>query len=140
MIGEGGKMAAVAERLYVDLLRQYEPQVIKTESENERALKALSEILSRGEESLNPDERRFVELLSTLISCFERSAYRTGPVSPADILRELMRARGMGPRDLLPVFGSKGIISEVLRGKRGISKERAKNLAQIFCVSADLFI
>jgi len=133
-------MSAVAERPYSELLRQYEPQVIKTEAENERALQVLSEILSRGEESLSPDERRFVELLSTLIAGFERNAYRTGRAIPADILRELMRARGMAPRDLLPVFGSKGIISEVLRGKRGISKERAKTLAQMFCVSADLFI
>jgi HTH-type transcriptional regulator / antitoxin HigA len=133
-------MAAVAELLYGDLLRQYQPQVIKTEAENQRALQVLSEILSRGEESLGPAERRFVELLSMLISSFEMSAYRTGSVSPADILRELMRARGMKPRDLLPVFGSKGIVSEVLRGKRGISKERAKTLAQIFCVSTDLFI
>jgi HTH-type transcriptional regulator/antitoxin HigA len=133
-------MSAVAERPYCDLLRQYEPQVIKTEAENGRALQVLSEILSRGEESLSAGERRFVELLSTLIADFERNAYRTGRASPADILRELMRARGMGPRDLMPVFGSKGIISEVLRGKRGISKERAKTLAQMFCVSADLFI
>jgi HTH-type transcriptional regulator/antitoxin HigA len=140
IFGEGGKMAAVAERLYCDLLKEYEPQVIKTEEENERWLRVLSEILSRGEESLSPDERRFVELVSTLISNFERSAYRIGHASPADILRELMRARGMTPRDMAPVFGSKGITSEVLRGKRGISKRSAKALAQMFCVSVDLFI
>jgi HTH-type transcriptional regulator/antitoxin HigA len=51
-----------------------------------------------------------------------------------------MRARGMQPRDLWDVFGSKGVTSEVLRGKRGISKERAKILARVFGVSADLFI
>jgi len=133
-------MPAVAERSYRDLLKQYQPQVIKTEAANERALKVLSQILAHGEASLGPDERRFVELLSTLISDFERSAYRTGHASPADVLRELMRARGMGPRDLLPVFGSKGLVSEVLRGKRGISKARAKDLAQVFSVSAELFI
>ncbi len=133
-------MAAVAESLYSDLLKKYEPQVIKTPEDNERWLAVLSGFLSRGEECLKPDERRFVELLSTLISNFERSAYRTGHAGPADILRDLMRSRGMTPRDLLPVFGSKGITSEVLRGKRGISKERAKALAEMFCVSADLFI
>jgi len=133
-------MPAVAGESYRDLLRHYQPQVIKTEAEHERALKVLSGILSRGEESLGPDERRFVELLSTLISDFERNAYRTGYAGPADVLRELMRARRMGPRDLLPVFGSKGLVSEVLRGKRGISKARAKDLAQVFSVSAELFI
>jgi len=133
-------MAAVAERPYSDLLNEYQPSVIKTGADNERALKVLSEILSRGEENLGDGERRFVELLSTLISSFERNAYSAGDATPADVLRELMRARGMKPRDLWPVFGSKGITSEVLRGKRGISKERAKALAEMFCVSADLFI
>ncbi len=133
-------MPAAAERSYRDLLGQYQPQVIKTEAANERALTLLAEFLAHGEECLGLDERRFVELLSTLISDFERSAYRMGRASPADVLRELMRARKMGPRDLLPVFGSKGLVSEVLRGKRGISKARAKDLAQMFSVSAELFI
>jgi HTH-type transcriptional regulator/antitoxin HigA len=133
-------MAAVAEKSYSELLLEYEPSVIKTEEENQRAIKTLSEILSKGEEHLGNDERRFVELLSKLISDFERSAYRIGVAQPAEVLRELMRARGMRPRDLWAVFGSKGITSEVLRGKRGISKERAKMLARMFRVSADLFI
>ena len=133
-------MAAVAEKSYSELLLAYELSVIKTEEENQRALKTLSEILSKGEKHLGNDERRFVELLSKLISDFERSAYRIGEAQPAEVLRELMRARWMRPRDLWAVFGSKGITSEVLRGKRGISKERAKTLAQMFSVSAELFI
>jgi HTH-type transcriptional regulator/antitoxin HigA len=42
--------------------------------------------------------------------------------------------------DLLPVFGSKGRVSEVVNGKRDISKEQAKKLAAFFHVSAELFI
>jgi HTH-type transcriptional regulator/antitoxin HigA len=122
------------------LLIAHRPSAIRTEEENDRALRALSEILSGGEENLNEAERKFVELLSTLIADFERSAYRFPRAAPADILRALMRARGMQPRDLWDVFGSKGVTSEVLRGKRGISKERAKILARVFGVSADLFI
>ena len=51
-----------------------------------------------------------------------------------------MRARVMKPKDLWGIFGSKGIASEVLRGKRGISKDKAKVLAKTFHVSAELFI
>jgi HTH-type transcriptional regulator/antitoxin HigA len=39
-----------------------------------------------------------------------------------------------------PLFGSKGVASEVLNGKRSISKAQAKKLAAFFHVSADLFI
>jgi len=46
----------------------------------------------------------------------------------------------MTPKDLWNVFGSKGIVSEVLRGKRGISKDKAKVLSKMFHVPVDLFI
>ena len=45
-------------------------------------------------------------------------------------------------KDLLPVFGTRGRVSEVPRGKRSIgnSKEQARKLASLFKVTADLFI
>ena len=133
-------MPAAAELAYEQLLIAHRPSAIRTKEGNDRALHALTEILSKGEENLSEAELKFVELLSTLIADYERGAYRFPRATPADILRELMRARGMQPRDLWDVFGSKGVTSEVLRGKRGISKERAKILARMFGVSADLFI
>jgi HTH-type transcriptional regulator / antitoxin HigA len=39
----------------------------------------------------------------------------------------------------LPVFGSQGIVSEVLSGKRSISKAQAKALGEFFKVSPTLF-
>lgn len=42
--------------------------------------------------------------------------------------------------DLLPIFKSRGYISEVLSGKRAISKRIAKALGARFSVSAELFI
>jgi antitoxin component HigA of HigAB toxin-antitoxin module len=50
----------------------------------------------------------------------------------------LMESSGRTAKDLLPVFGTRGSISEVLGGKRSISKARAKRLAETFRVSADL--
>jgi HTH-type transcriptional regulator/antitoxin HigA len=46
----------------------------------------------------------------------------------------------MQAKDLWPVFGSKGITSEVLNGKRGISKEMARKLGEVFHVSPAVFI
>lgn len=51
-----------------------------------------------------------------------------------------MNAHDIKPPDLWPVFGSKGIASEVPRGKRGISKTQAKALGEFFHVSPELFI
>jgi HTH-type transcriptional regulator/antitoxin HigA len=51
-----------------------------------------------------------------------------------------MEEHDLKQRDLLDVFGSRGIASEVVNGKRGISKTQAKKLAQVFHVPADLFL
>jgi len=127
-------------RSIVDLVKSYKPVVIKTKEENQRAIEVLSVLMSKGEESLSPDQQEFVELLGLLISQFEKMAYPTPKGAPADVLRELMHAHGLRPKDLWLLFGSKGITSEVLQGKRGIGKERAKALAGRFHVSAELFI
>jgi HTH-type transcriptional regulator/antitoxin HigA len=41
---------------------------------------------------------------------------------------------------LAPIFGSSGRVSEVVNGKRGISKAQAKALGEFFKVSPELFI
>jgi antitoxin component HigA of HigAB toxin-antitoxin module len=38
------------------------------------------------------------------------------------------------------VLGTRGRVSEVLSGKRSISKQQAKKLASLFKVTVDLFI
>jgi HTH-type transcriptional regulator/antitoxin HigA len=63
-----------------------------------------------------------------------------GEASPLDTLKKLMRVREMQPKDLWPVFGSKGIASEVLNGKRGISNEMARKPGDVFHVSPAVFI
>jgi HTH-type transcriptional regulator/antitoxin HigA len=47
---------------------------------------------------------------------------------------------GLKQGDVAELFGSKGVASEVLRGKRGIGKAQARRLADFFGVSAGLFI
>ena len=55
-------------------------------------------------------------------------------------IRELMEARGMKFAELAALIGSKGVASEVLSGKRGLSKTNIKRLAKFFGVSAEVFL
>ena len=123
---------------YVHLLAEAHPVVIETEAENERVL-ALVQGLSR-KKNRSPEEGKLLRLLIRLVEDFERHRYKLKQATPDQVLRELLRARGMKPKDLWDVFGSKGVTSEVLRGKRGISKEKAKALSGMFRVPVDLFI
>ena len=51
-----------------------------------------------------------------------------------------MEQRSLKQADLLPIFRSRGYVSDVINAKRAISKVHAKELGDFFKVSADLFI
>ena len=133
-----GRKRASAKADYVRLLTKFAPVAIETEAENERALTTADELMRSPERS--EAESSLLKLLAVLIGNFEAQHHSMGESSPLDTLKELMNAREMTPKDLWPIFGSKGIASEVLSGKRGISKEAAKRLGAEFHVSPGLFI
>jgi HTH-type transcriptional regulator/antitoxin HigA len=113
--------------------------VIETEQENERILAIVEKLMNRGEK-LIPEEEKLLKLLVRLVQDFEERYYKLKKATPLEVLQHLMESRGVRQSDLWEVFGSKGIASEVLNGKRSISKTHARALANYFHVSADLFI
>jgi HTH-type transcriptional regulator / antitoxin HigA len=124
---------------YRRLLSRAMPVIIETEEENERMLKTIERLMDKGE-SLSPEEEKLLKLLTRLVEDFEERYYQPRDASPLEVLQHLMESREVRQTHLWQVFGSKGIASEVLNGKRGISKSHAKALAEYFHVPADLFI
>jgi HTH-type transcriptional regulator/antitoxin HigA len=51
-----------------------------------------------------------------------------------------MESNGLKAVGLAPIFGGRGRVSDVLSGRRNISKEQAKRLAERFHVSPAVFI
>lgn len=129
----------VDPKRYGRLLASKLPAVIRTAEENERLVAELEQ-LDRRHAKLTPEEREYAELLTVLIEAFEDANYALEGSTPDSRLRSLMEEHGLRQRDLLDVFGSRGIASEVVSGKRAISKAQAKKLAEIFHVAADLFL
>lgn len=126
------------KKVYAHLLGEVQPKVIETEEENERYLAEVEKLMALGEE-LSPEQEQLLRLLVTLIEEFEDQHYQLKRTTPLEILNELMRDRGLRQKDLVPVFSSQGIASEVLNGKRSISKSQAKALGDFFHVSPTLF-
>ncbi|MCY7377687.1 MAG: hypothetical protein LH472_17145 [Pyrinomonadaceae bacterium] len=131
---------AVDKKKYGKLLAEVLPRRIETEEENEHYLKIVEQMMKKGAEKFSPEEDKLFDLLVTLIEEFEEQAYPMGNAAPHDVLLHLMDAQDLKQADLLEVFGSKGIASEVVNGKRAISKTHAKKLAEKFKVSVELFI
>ena len=115
------------------------PVVIETEDENARMLAIVERLMKKGEK-LSAEEEKLLKLLARLIEDFEQRFYAPREAAPLEVLLHLMEARGIKQSQLWEVFGSKGIASEVLNGKRAISKTHARALANYFHVPADLFV
>ena len=133
-----GRNHATVKTRYVRLLTGFSPVAIETAAEHGRALKAVAALMNK--ENTSPAETSLVKLLAVLIEDYEQKRYSMGEASPLESLKELMRAREMHAKDLWPVFGSKGVTSEVLNGKRGISNEMARKLGEVFSVSPAVFM
>ncbi len=131
---------SIDAKKYGRLLARTLPAVVETEAENDRLLGIVERLMAKSERSLSVEEGRLLELLSRLIEDFEDRTYPIPKGKPHEAVGFLLQQRGLQPKDLWPVIGSKGRVSELLAGTRAISKQQARKLADLFHVPADLFI
>jgi HTH-type transcriptional regulator/antitoxin HigA len=125
------------EKEYVRLLAATLPHVIHTEEENERCIAVLESL--NGRPKPTAEQKRIAELLTFLIEDFENKAYLLPPASPLEIVRHLMDSNGLRQVDMIDVFGSSSVASEVLSGKRDLAKAHIERLSRRFHVSPALF-
>jgi HTH-type transcriptional regulator/antitoxin HigA len=96
--------------------------------------------LRKGEANLSPEEDRLLDLLSTLAENWEETNHPIPEAPGYRILKHYMQVRGLRQIDLQPILGSRGVTSEIVNGKRSITKEQAKRLGALFGVSPAVFI
>jgi len=137
----GSLTAIIDEKRYGRLLAKTVPRVIATEEEHRRALALIESLMEKGERNMSLEEDALLDLMTNLVRDYEATVYPPREKSkPHEMAVFLLEHRGLKSSDLWPVVGSKGRVSEILSGKRPISKEQAKKLAQFFRVRADLFL
>jgi HTH-type transcriptional regulator / antitoxin HigA len=123
---------------YAQLLTQYKPRVILTAEENEAAISMAYKLEHQSQRT--PEEDALLDLLVTLIKKFEDEQYPIPQITPLSTLKYLMEESGVKQKDLIGILGSRGVVSEVVNGKRSISKTQAKAIAEFFNVDVSLFI
>ena len=131
---------SVNRQKYVRLANRIVVKAIETEEEYDRMVAAVEQLMNKGEENQSAEESALLETLAILIQAYDDRHHPLPETPPSEMLAYLMESSGRATKDLLPIFGTRGRLSEVLNGKRAISKEQAKKLAAFFKVSAELFI
>ncbi|HEX8265682.1 MAG TPA: hypothetical protein VF596_09770 [Pyrinomonadaceae bacterium] len=135
----GKFMMTYDRQRYGALLAATLPVVIESEDDYKRLESVVEDLLAKGEH-LSPEEEKLLNLVSELVADYEDKNFHIEKGEPVEILRFLIEENSLKQKDLLPVFGSEGIISEILKGKRGITAKHAKLLGEFFSVSPELFI
>jgi HTH-type transcriptional regulator / antitoxin HigA len=130
----------VDRRKYARLANRVVVKAIETEEEYDRMVAAVERLMDKGEANLSTEESALLETMAILVQAYDDRHNPLPPLAPNKMLSYLMQTSGRTSKDLLPVFGTRGRVSEVLSGKRSISKDQAKKLAAAFKVTADLFI
>ncbi|MEH1897172.1 MAG: transcriptional regulator [Nostoc sp.] len=123
---------------YSSLLAEVAPKVIETEEEYDRAL-AVAEPLTFCK-NRTPEEKALHKLIVMLIEAYEKEFYLMDESAPHEILQHIMEVSNTREADLANIIGSSGVVSEIVNGKRSISKSQAKALGDYFKVTPSLFI
>jgi HTH-type transcriptional regulator / antitoxin HigA len=126
---------------YLDLVREFPLVPIRNQEQYDSALVFLKKLAIRDEASLDPGERDYLDTLSQFVGDYEDERFRSeiAPLKPRDALKHLMRESDMTPADLGRVLGNRSLASQILRGKRGLSKTHIRRLSERFKVAPGVF-
>jgi len=113
---------------------------IATEAEYDQTIAEINRLLRKGKAKLSPEKDRILDLLSTLAENWEEVHHPIPKAPRYRILKHYMQVRGLRQIDLEPILGLRGVTSEIVNGKRAITKEQAKRLGTFFGVSPAVFI
>jgi HTH-type transcriptional regulator/antitoxin HigA len=81
-----------------------------------------------------------LEAQARLIAAYEERRWPRRQPSVADLIRHLMDQHGLTRADMVPILGTPSRVSEVLRGKKGLSMAMVQRLRARFHVPADLLL
>jgi HTH-type transcriptional regulator/antitoxin HigA len=125
---------------YFELIKRLPLRPLRRAREFSAAAAILDELVGR--DDLSEGQRDYLDALVRFVEDYEKERLRDKlrKLRPLELLRHLMEENGMSTADLGHVLGSRGLASEVLNRKRGLSKRLIGRLAARFGVDPALFL
>ena len=113
-------------------------KVIRSEKQYHSYCDELETLLESG--SKNKSTKEEIELLSLLIEKWDTEHNTFDEPDPIALLKSLMNENELKSKDLVEILGvSKGLVSDILNYKKGLSKEIIRTLAEHFKVAQEAF-
>ncbi|PMB51641.1 transcriptional regulator [Fischerella thermalis CCMEE 5201] len=122
---------------YTELLTSFPPRTIKSEEDFEKTQAVIDSLLDKG--ALTEEEEDYLNLLGMLIYEYESKQELVPDIYGVELLKVLMTEMNLKQKDLVPIFKTESIVSDVLKGKRKLTVEHIQKLGNFFKVSPAVF-
>src|SRR5712691_6409913 len=110
---------------------------IKTKRDYRRALKQIEALMDAKRGTLEGDR---LDVLVTLVEAWEAKNYPIDLPDPIEAIKYHMEQRGLQPRDLVPYFGSRNRVYEVLNRKRPLTLQMVRRFHKGLGIPAESLI
>ena len=110
---------------------------IKTERDYDRALADAARLMDAAPDTPDGD---LLDALVTLIGAYEAKRWPINAPDPVDAIRFRMEQQGLRAKDLEPLIGSRGRVSEVLNHRRALTLPMIRRLEQGLGIPARVLI
>ncbi len=122
---------------YLERVLEFPLASIRSDEQLAAAQSVIDRLLAQGR--LNAGEELYLDALSDLVASYEDRHHAIAPPSDSDMLRHFMDAKSVTQADLSRETGiPKSSVSEVLAGKKPLSRQMIRKLAAYFHVDASL--
>ena len=112
---------------------------VHSEEDHAQACATIDVLLDEVGDDENHPLAEVLDYLADQVKAYEDENFIVPEAEPNEVLKFLMEQHGLKQDDLGEI-APQGRISDILTGKRSISKEIAKKLAARFRVRADVFL
>ncbi|MEB3309774.1 MAG: transcriptional regulator [Snowella sp.] len=123
---------------YLQLLQTFPPRPITSAIGLEATQAMINQLLDKSE--LSPDEEDYLEVLGSLVYDYEQAQEEIIPdIYGIELLKVLMAERELKQKDLVFIFESESIVSDVLNEKCQLTVGHIQKLADFFNLSPAVF-
>ncbi len=109
--------------------------------QNKRQCKvALEEIEQLWNAHPKSEQAERLEVLTLLVEHYEKKHFSISDPDPIEFLEHVMDARGLTRKDLEPMIGSRGRVSEILNRARPLTLEMIRRLVSQLNLPAEVLV
>ncbi|WP_076594088.1 ImmA/IrrE family metallo-endopeptidase [Herminiimonas arsenitoxidans] len=116
-----------------------EAKVIRSEEQHQEYLKEMQRLISLSPKPGSLESER-LELLSVLVEAYENQKYPIEAPDPIDAILFRMQEQGLKQADLVPYFGTRSRVSEVLSRKRPLTVNMIRAISLGLGITAETLI